>query len=90
MNMKTLSWQREKGMLSRWKIWWLGLGLAALVLAGCSGVLLESKRDDGRQERVKIDTGESWDTYDDKPRNPYTKKKTMDDMSIMLKREATF
>jgi hypothetical protein len=39
---------------------------------------------------VKIDTGESWDSYDDKPRYPFTKKKSTDDMSIMLKKEATF
>ena len=72
------------------KICWLALALAALALAGCSGVLMESKHDDGKVDRVKIDGGESWDSYDDKPRNPFTKKKSMDDMSIILKREATF
>ena len=43
------------------KIWSLILALAALLLAGCSGVLLESKQEDGRTDRVKIDAGESWD-----------------------------
>jgi len=80
----------KEGMAIRLRIWWLGLGLAALVLAGCSGVLVESKQKDGQVERVKIDGGESWDSYDDKPRYPFTKKKNFDEMSIMLKREATF
>ncbi len=66
------------------------MALAALVLAGCSGVLMESKQDDGRVDRVKVDGGESWDSYDDKPRYPYTKKKALDDMSIILKNESTF
>jgi hypothetical protein len=39
---------------------------------------------------VKIDSGESWDLYDDKPRYRNSKNKTVDDMSIMLKREMTF
>lgn len=77
-------------MAGRLRMWWLGLALAALVLAGCSGVLMESKQDDGRVERVKVDGGESWDSYDDKPRYPYTKKKALEDMSIMLKKESTF
>ena len=77
-------------MATKLKIWWLGLALAALVLAGCSGVLVESKHKDGQVDRVKIDSGESWDSYDDKPRYPFTKKKNFDEMSIMLKREATF
>jgi len=77
-------------MAGRLRMWWLGLALAALVLAGCSGVLMESKQDDGRVDRVKVDGGESWDSYDDKPRYPYTKKKALEDMSIMLKKESTF
>jgi hypothetical protein len=77
-------------MVTRLRIWGLGLALAALVLAGCSGVLMESKDKNGQVARVKIDTGESWDSYDDKPRYPFTKKKSTDDMSIMLKKEATF
>jgi hypothetical protein len=80
----------KEGMVIRVRIWWLGLALAALVLAGCSGVLMESKDKDGQVDRVKIDSGESWDSYDDKPRYPFTKKKSADEMSIMLKKEATF
>ncbi len=71
--------------------WWLGLLLLALVGAGCSGVLYESKYEDGRAERLKIDQGESWSSYDDKPRKPDSKaKKDQDDTSIMLKKESTF
>jgi len=77
-------------MTVRLKAQWLGLALAALVLAGCSGVLLESKQEDGRLERVKIDTGESWEYYDDKPRNRFSHRKSSDEMSIMLKKEMTF
>lgn len=72
------------------KIWLLILALTALLLAGCSAVLLESKQEDGKLSRVKLDTGESWEFYDGKPKNPFDKKKTYDDMSIMLKQESTF
>lgn len=67
--------------------------LAAMVLvSGCSGVLMESKDDNGKVERVKLDAGEGWDSYDDRPRQPYVNsgKHGLDDMSIMLKREKTF
>lgn len=64
-----------------------------MLMFGCSGVLMESKHDDGRVERVKVDPGESWDTYDDKPRPNATVKssnKKLEDMSIILKKESTF
>ena len=67
--------------------------LAAMMLvAGCSGVLMERKDSSGMVERVKIDGGERWDTYDDRPRLPYANsgKHGLDDMSIMLKSEKTF
>ena len=67
----------------------LALG-GALLLAGCSGVLFASKHEDGKEARVKIDGGESWDYYDDRPKYPFDKRKTNDEMSIMLKRESTF
>jgi len=72
---------------------WLPWALAMLVLAaGCSGVLLEKKDSSGTVERVKIDGGESWDSYDTRPRDPYASsgKHGLDDMSIMLKSEKTF
>ena len=69
----------------------LALTLALLVGAGCSGVLYESKSADGREDRLRLDQGESWSTYDDKPRKPDSKaKKDQDDKSILLKKELTF
>ncbi len=71
--------------------WGLILALAVLLGAGCSGVLFESKHEDGRVERLRVDGGEGWSIYDDKPRNPYQDgKKLQEEMSIMLKKEATF
>ncbi len=70
---------------------WLAWGLAAMImLSGCS--LLEVKDSGGRVDRIKLDTGESWDTYDDRPRLPHANsgKHGLDDMSIMLKSEKTF
>lgn len=81
----------EKDMREGKFNWWLGLLLVVLVGAGCSGVLYESKSQDGREERLKIDQGEGWSSYDDKPRKPDSRaKKDQDDTSIMLKRESTF
>jgi hypothetical protein len=70
--------------------WGLILALAVLLGAGCSGVLFESKHEDGRVERLRVDGVESWSTYDDKPRNPSQDGKKLEDLSIMLKKEATF
>jgi hypothetical protein len=78
------------------KNWGLRLALAALLLVcGCSGVLHESKYDDGHVERLKLDGGESWDAYDDKPRPNADVKipkklEPLEGLGIMLKKEATF
>jgi len=76
-----------------WKVI-LGLGLGLLVvwmLAGCSDVLVEAKRQDGGVERIRVDGGESWGDYDDKLRFfSKSKKDQNDDLSIMLKKESTF
>ena len=71
---------------------WLPWVLAAVLLSGCSGVLLESKDSSGQVDRLMIDRGESWDSYDDRPRNPFTnsKKHGMDDMGLMLKSQTSF
>jgi hypothetical protein len=69
--------------------WWLAGVLAILLGAGCSGVLLESQHEDGRVERLRVEGGESWSTYDDKPRLPQSKSK-YEDLGIMLKKESTF
>ncbi len=81
-------------MAGQLKILILVPALAALLLvSGCSGVLMESTDEDGRVSRLKVDTGESWDAYDEKPRpnvNVKSTPKNFDEMSIMLKKEATF
>ncbi len=70
---------------------WLAWALAAMImLSGCS--LFEVKDSGGRVERIKLDTGEGWEYYDDRPRLPYANsgKHGLDDLSIMLKTEKTF
>jgi hypothetical protein len=69
----------------RWTAWFLASAL--LVSWGCSGILMETKQEDGRVERIKVDGCESWSFYEDKPRLP---GKRGDDLGIMLKKEATF
>ncbi len=59
------------------------VALAAFLSAGCSGVLSEKTTDDGKLERIKLDTGTKWSVYD---RNS-TKQ---DDSAIFLKKESTF
>ncbi len=59
-------------------------------MAGCSGVIYEKQMDDGSVGRVRIDSGESWSTYDSTPRYRSQKSKDQDDYCIMLKNEATF
>ncbi len=69
--------------------WALG---AMVLLSGCSGVLMESKDSSGNVDRLKLDSGESWDSYDDRPRQPYVNsgKHGLDDMNLMLMKEMTF
>lgn len=66
------------------------LGLALLLLwgSGCAGVLLENQYEDGRVDRLKIDGGEGWSDYEDKPR--YPQSKTKDEYYIVIKKELTF
>jgi len=63
-----------------------------ILVSGCSGILMESRESDGKTERLRIDSGASWDSYDNRPRQPYVSsgKHGLDDMSIMLKKEMTF
>lgn len=62
----------------------------AVFMSGCSGVLLESKGEGGRAERLKLDAGENWEGYDKQPRHPFDKRNSYDEMSIMLKSVKTF
>ena len=79
------------GLKSRGINRWLAWALAATVLlSGCSGVLYESKEGGGKSESLKIDSGEGWESYDTPQRYPYSKRKSNDEMSIMLKSVKTF
>ncbi len=74
----------EEGMDSRKHQWRPLLALAILLgVAGCSGILQELQYDDGKVERLRIQGGETWKSWD---RNPYRG----DDSSVLLKKEATF
>ena len=73
--------------INRWLSWTLA---ATVLLSGCSGVLFESKGGSGGSESLKIDSGEGWENYDTPQRYPYSKKKSIDEMSIMLKSVKTF
>ena len=68
----------------------IGIGLTSILLlgSGCSGVLFEKQLEDGRVDRVKIDGGEGWDSYEYRSRFPQTR--TKDEYSIVIKKEATF
>jgi hypothetical protein len=73
-----------------WLVWALVGAVLLALLSGCSGVLFESKEEGGKVERLKLDTGESWDKYDIHPRDPYSKRNPQDEKSIMLLKEMTF
>jgi hypothetical protein len=77
----------ENRRINRWLAWVLA---AAVLLSGCGGVLFESKRNDGKGESLKIDSGEGWQDYDNPSRFPYSKRNSNDEMSIMLKSVKTF
>ena len=61
-----------------------------VLLSGCSGVLFETKGGAGTSESLKLDSGEGWESYDKHPRNPFDKRNSYEEMSIMLKSVKTF
>ena len=65
---------------------------AMVVLSGCSGILLESKDSSGKVDRLRLNSSASWNSCDDKPRDPYVSsgKHGLDDMNLMLLKEMTF
>ncbi len=63
--------------------WWLGMALAALLAAGCSGVLFEQSKDDGGYDRISVSSADKWSSYD---RNPLKE----DSSCFILKKESTF
>ena len=65
---------------------WCCLVLALAILlgaAGCAGILQESEYDGGKVERLRIQGGESWKSWD----HNSTKA---DEGAVMLKKETTF
>ena len=71
-------------MESRKNKWWSGLALLVLLGGtGCAGILQELQYDDGKTERLRIQSGESWKTWD---RN----STRGDESSVILKKESTF
>ena len=71
-------------MESRKYRWWLGLALAVLLAGpGCAGILQELQYEDGKVERLRIQGGEGWKSWD---RNSTRE----DESSVFLKKEATF
>ena len=59
------------------------MALTLALSSGCTGIISEKTYEDGRLERIRLDTGTKWSVYD---RNP-TKE---DDAVIFLKKESTF
>ncbi len=70
--------------MRRINLGWVAAGVvAALLAAGCGGIITQTTGDDGTTEKLRLDTGSKWSNWD---RNP-TKG---DDSCIMLKKESTF
>jgi hypothetical protein len=68
----------------------VALALLILLVGGCNGVLYEKQKDNGQVERLCIDQGETWDSYNITPRYYSQNPKDLNDMSIMLRTERTF
>jgi hypothetical protein len=63
---------------------WLGLVLVLLLGAvSCSGILQESRYENGQVERLRIQGGESWKSWDHNSIK-------QDESAFILKKEATF
>ncbi len=65
---------------------WCCLVLALVILLGaasCSGILQESQYDDGKVERLRIQGGEGWKSWD-------TNATKADEGAVILKKETTF
>ena len=64
--------------------WLVVMGLAGSLLgSGCAGIITEKVSEDGKLERVRLDTGTKWSSW---TRTPLKQ----DDSCIMLKKESTF
>lgn len=63
---------------------WVALGLAVLLLGGCSHILLEKRYADGQAERLRVDGIDGWTSWDHK----FTDKHK--ETAVVIKRESTF
>jgi hypothetical protein len=65
------------------QVWWLGLALAVMLSASCAGMLTQLRNEDGSEERLRVQGGDRWSSWDRNPRKE-------DGFGIMLKKESTF
>ena len=49
--------------------WIVALALLFLLAGGCNGVIYQKQADNGQTQRVVIDKGEGWDSYNITPRD---------------------
>jgi hypothetical protein len=63
--------------------WWLALAVTLLLGPGCTGILSEQYYEDGRTERLRLQSGDKWSNWE---RNPFKEN----DTCIMLKKELTY
>ncbi|MGA8572925.1 MAG: hypothetical protein ACLP7A_08145 [Desulfobaccales bacterium] len=69
--------------------WIVALGVLIVLGGGCNGVIYQKQADNGQTERVIIDKGEGWDSYNITPRY-YSDKDDQGGYSIMVRDEHTF
>jgi hypothetical protein len=60
-----------------------GLLLTVLLIGGCSGILAETDYKDGKSDRLRVEPGSKWSSWDQNS----TKE---DDKCLLLKGERTF
>ncbi len=83
----------KKKRMSARKIYgtcFVALALLILLVGGCNGVLYEKQSDNGVVQRLCIDQGQTWGSYNITPRFYSQNPKDMNEMSIMLRTERTF
>jgi len=77
---------RRDGVMNggRWRRW-LALGLAVLLAGGCaSGIILEKRHQDGKADRLRMDSLDGWTSWDHRFTNRH------DEMGVVFKKENTF
>ncbi len=69
--------------------WIVALGVLIVLAGGCNGVIYQKQADNGQTQRVVIDKGEGWDSYNITPRD-YGEKDNKGGYSLMLRDEYSF